>query len=183
MELKEILSLGNIAHAATFSRIFALSISTRLPNFLANVEAIRKLPLPTRGSSTELSQHMLAIYSHMYLQINLTPSRIENVNEKVLRFLSQRILRFYHVRRKLPSIVLGPRVGERQHFRIAFKFSRKFDSDVEIERSYPRKCCRRALIFSSGRISCYNGSLTRRCYRMTQRGPSFSNSTSNIRIT
>ena len=53
---QEILSLGNIAAAATFPRIYGRSISMRLPNFLGNVEAIWKYcRSPIRGSSTELS--------------------------------------------------------------------------------------------------------------------------------
>ena len=56
--------------------------------------------------NTSLFQHMLTIYSHMYLQIDVTFSIIEKTifDEKVLRFLPQRILLcFYHVRRNLPS--------------------------------------------------------------------------------
>ena len=53
---QEILPLGNIAAAAIFPRIYGRSISTRLPNFLGNLEAIRKYCRSlTLGPSTDLS--------------------------------------------------------------------------------------------------------------------------------
>ena len=53
---QEILPLGNTATVATFPRIYSRSISTRLPNFLGDLEAIRKCcRSPTRGQSTEMS--------------------------------------------------------------------------------------------------------------------------------
>ena len=83
---QEILPLGNIASAATFPRVYGHSISTQLPDFLGNLEAIRKYcRMSTRGPSTELSQHKLTIYWHMYLQIDITLPIIEKTifDEKV----------------------------------------------------------------------------------------------------
>ena len=66
---QEILPLGNIAAAAIFPRKNCRSISTRLPNFLGNLEAIRKYcRSPTRGPSAELSALCRGIPAKMDLK-------------------------------------------------------------------------------------------------------------------